>query len=205
MSDDFIPRKDELALIYCTTLANAMAAEPQRFGLGAEDVAALQAQVAEFGASLQNVDKLTAARAAEIERKRARRSSVEETVRGLVRRVHANPNVDDSVKAGAGIPARDRVRSHLSPLVPTELRVSTDARGTHHLAWKAADPGRGTRYVIEARVGAAPDFVMVANVAAHRYKHRGQKLGEPILYRVRAQRSGRTSDPSGESGVYLNP
>lgn len=203
MATDYIPRKDMLALIYCTTLANAMAVDAARYGVGAEEVAALQAQLAEFGASLQRVDRLSDERAAEVERKKKSRRDVEASVRGLVGRVHANREVTDDVKAEAGIPVHDRVRSHLSPLVPTDLGASADINGVHHLKWKAGDLGRGTQYVIEARSGAATEFTQLDVVLAPRYKHRLQQLGVPVIYRVRARRSGKESAASNEAGVYL--
>lgn len=204
MSNDFIPRRDAHALIYYTTLANAMAADPQSLGVGADVVAALQAEVAQFAASLQQVDRMQKDCAAEVARKKGLRSGVDGTVRGLLRQVHANPNVAASAKAAAGIPVHDGVRSRLSPLVPTHLVVTADVTGANHLTWKTEDPSRSTMYRIEARSGAETEFRPLDVVAAPPYVHEGQKPGAPIVYRVLARRSKKLSAPSNEAGIYAD-
>lgn len=202
MSTDFIPRSNAHAFTYYTTLANAIAVDPEQFGVGAEEVAALQARVQELGASLQRVDRLENERAAEVDRRQALSSDVEATVRDLVRRVHANPAVSDALKAAAGIPVHDRVRSHLAPVQPTHLVVTTEVSGENHLAWKTGGQGRATMDRIEARSGAETEFTLLDHTTAPRYVHRGRKPGAPIVYRVLARRSNQLSAPSNEAGIY---
>lgn len=202
MATDYIPRSNMHAYTFCTTLANAMAVEPERFGVGADEVTALQAQIQEFGASLQRIDRMEKERTAEVERRKDLRDGLEATVRDMVRRVQANAAVHEDVKAAAGIRVRDRVRSHLSPLAPTGLVVRPDVSGDNHLAWKTTGQARGTMYRIEARAGAETKFTLVDVIPGSRYVHEGQKPGAPIVYRIRARLSGQLSAPSNEAGIY---
>jgi hypothetical protein len=74
--------------------------------------------------------------------------------------------------------------------------------GTNALTGKRNGNAPGTQFVIEAMIGAATAYALVDIVTTTKYDYRNQKPGVRVVYRVRARKSGNTSDPSNQAIVY---
>ena len=88
--------------------ANAHLAE---LGLVAADVSALTAARTAWNAGLANHAATHAAARAARQTKDDARSTYQQIIRGLVRRIQASPSVDDGKRCALGIPVRDKVRT----------------------------------------------------------------------------------------------
>jgi len=110
-NDDFMPANDGEFEQFQTHFTAAVAANPAKFGVTAEDVAALQAAQATWEKAYPaHVDAQKAAAAA-TQAKDETRGNLEKVIRGLAKKIHGTPGMTNAVRAEAGLPARDGSRT----------------------------------------------------------------------------------------------
>ena len=111
MSKDYIPDPDGDFNLWQGNFITYASANAAALGLLPADMATLTAQQTNWTTGLTNhVTAQNAARAA-ADLKDNARIGLEETIRSLVRRIQANPNVTDDQRRALGITVKDEVRT----------------------------------------------------------------------------------------------
>jgi len=106
----------------------------------------------------------------------------------------------DALLDAAGLPVHDSSPSDTTPVVPAMLVCTPAGNGKNMLTWDRNGNLPRTTFDIEAKRGAATGFSHVYSVTATKYKD-ASPAGAPVIYRVRARRGARISDPSNEAGL----
>jgi hypothetical protein len=101
-----------------------------------------------------------------------------------------------------GFDADDSTPSPIGVQTPTDLTAQGASNGTNSMKFNRNDNKKGTIFIIEAKIGAATDYVMVGTTTKTSFNHTGQKPGVKAMYRVRAQRGEQFSEYSNEAVVY---
>jgi hypothetical protein len=199
---DYIAKPDTDFAAQMTALIAVLAANEAAYGMAAGAAAPLSAALDTFDTALGTANTAKAAANVAVAAKDQARNDLEGLVRPLIRQIQENPIVTDALRSDAGIPIRDTVRTTSSPVAPSDLVATADAAGTNSLRWSGAGNASGIQFVIEAKVGSAPEFSIIDVVTATSYRHTDRVPGQAVLYRVKARRGSMTSDPSNIAGVY---
>jgi hypothetical protein len=113
--------------------------------------------------------------------------------------VHSGESEFDAI--GFDPPARQRRIAE--PQTPTELSVVGYSNGVNDLKFTGNNTPNSVRYLVEAKVGDATDYVIIGVSKAQRFKHAGVTPGVKHQYRIYAQTTrGKVSDWSNEAVVY---
>jgi hypothetical protein len=111
--------------------------------------------------------------------------------------------VKDDKFAELGFGTDDSVDTPVAPLTPAELSVQGFSNGANKLKFKRNGNKQHTIFNVEAKIGNAPNFVIVGTTTTTNFNHENQTPGVKVVYRVRAQRSGgEFSEYSNEAVVY---
>ena len=87
--------------------------------------------------------------------------------------------------------------------MPTKLSVAGYSNGVNKLRFSGNNLPSSVTYIIEAKTGDSPQYVMIGTSRKQSYEHKGVRPGEPVLYRIRAQAArGMVSPYSNEAVVY---
>jgi hypothetical protein len=199
---DYIPKPDGDAVAYTDTLITALEADEVAFGILPADSLALRAAHTAFEDALNVANTKKGEAQIAVANKDTSRSGLEQALRPVVAQIQVNPVVTDANRVAAGIPIRDTTRTFSNPITPTDLVATADAAGTNSLKWSDAGNATGIQYVVEAKIGAAVEFVTVDVVTARTFRHTGRTPGQKVEYRVRARRGSAISDPSNVAVVY---
>lgn len=135
---DFIPGPDGLFDDFLKTFHDAVTADPASFGLTAADVAALGTSFTAWtGAYAAHQAAQAAAHTAAVFKDKIR-GQAEGLARGLTKKINGNTGVDNAVRAKAGLPSHDAVKTAIG--APTTRPVGRiEARGHLTLAVHYAD------------------------------------------------------------------
>ena len=101
-----------------------------------------------------------------------------------------------------GFDADDLTVSSIAVQSPADLSVKGVSNGINTLKFNRNGNKQGTIFLIEAKIGDAAEWTIVATTTKTGFEHKGQKPGVKVLYRVRAQRGEEISEPSNEAVVY---
>jgi hypothetical protein len=94
-------------------------------------------------------------------------------------------------------------RRIVEPQAPTELSVAGFSNGVNELRFTGNNEPNSVRYMIAAKVGGAPNYMIVGVTKAQRFKHVDVTPGVKYQYRIYAQTTrGRVSEWSNEAVVY---
>lgn len=120
----------------------------------------------------------------------------------MVRKIQANPSVTSDLKKKLGITAKDTNPSPINPIAPKDLLANPNANGTNKLSWDRNGNPQGTIFIIEAQEQPGLPWTFVGTTTKSVYEHTNQTPGKTLYYRVRAQRTDVTSEPSNDAVVY---
>jgi hypothetical protein len=201
---DYIPKPDGEAVAYTETLITALESDEAAYGITAAQSLALRAAHTDFENSLNVSNTKKGEAQIAVADKDTKRTALEAALRPIVAQIQVNPVVTDPLRVAAGIPIRDTVRTFSNPVTPSGLVATADAAGTNSLKWSGAGNSTGIQFVVEAKIGAAPEFSTVDVVTATTYRHTGRTPGQQVVYRVRARRGSALSDPSNVATVYAS-
>jgi hypothetical protein len=96
-----------------------------------------------------------------------------------------------------------KVRRIVTPQTPCGLSSSGFSNGVNELKFTGNNPPKSVTYIIEAKIGDSPRYVIVGISRNQRFRHIGVRPGEMHQYRIRAQSArGLVSDWSNEAVVY---
>lgn len=111
MSQDFIPSSDAEFNVFLKQLADAIIADPGSFGLTQPDVDLLQNALKLWNVAYPaHLDGQKQALAL-TEAKDKARDTAEQASRSINKKINAHPAVDNAMRASAGLPARDTVKT----------------------------------------------------------------------------------------------
>ena len=120
----------------------------------------------------------------------------------LKRTMKANADFSPDKYVEFGFDADDLTPSAIAPQTPTDLSVEGFSNGTNELKFNRNGNKSGTVFVIEAKIGDAPNYSIIGTTKKTTYRHTGQKPGVKIVYRIRAQRGDQFSEYSNEAVIY---
>ncbi len=199
---NYLPAKDADLQGWLTNFLAVVQQDAALLGLSAADVGNLQSRVTDFTTSLGSVNAGKTAFESAVAAKTSVRGLTETDVRDYVRRIQANPNVDNALKVSLGITVRSDTRSATAPATPTSLLAQPFASGVNLLEWNRNANKPGTQFVIECKPPLAEAWGFVAVTTKTRFSHTGQTPGAALLYRITAQRGDESSIPSEAVMVY---
>ena len=101
-----------------------------------------------------------------------------------------------------GLDVDDGSLTAIVPVAPTDLVVTGSSNGVNLLKWKTGGNKPRTTFIVEAKIGAAPDYVFIKATTKTRFEHKNQTPGVKALYRVKAVHADLESDCSNEAVVY---
>lgn len=179
-----------------------MTKDAEPLGFSPADVKNLEGCVTEFADSVSSVNAGKTAFEAAVAAKQTTRGLTETEVRELVRRIQANPNVDNAIRVSLGITVKSDVRTSTAPATPTDVLVQPLASGVNVLTWNRNANKPNTQFLIECKAPTADAWAFVAVTTRMRFSHTGQTPGAPFLYRITAQRAEQSSLPSEPVMVY---
>jgi hypothetical protein len=168
-------------------------------GLSVGDTDAVNAAVTSYVTNLTAVEVARDAYRSAVAEKDAAQAELIDVLREYAQAVKTNPLATPDMFASMGIvPASAPV----GPVTqPTSLSADPNSNGTCVLKWNRNGNNTRTTYVIETSTDGGP-WTWLTNTTRTRFTDPSAQPGVPRLYRVRAQRSGETSPPSSEAGIY---
>ena len=113
-----------------------------------------------------------------------------------------NSEISADKLAEIGFAPDDLTPTPIGVITPIELSVVGFSNGKNSLIFNRNGNKTGTIYNIEAKIGAATDFVIVGFTKSRNFDHKNQTPGVKSVYRIRAQRGDVFSDYSNEAVVY---
>ncbi len=196
---DFIPSPDLEYKGWITRFAKLCETNETELGLTPEQVLTIQEQSAEF----KSLCDLTFEKKKQLQgivaaKDQVRRTSTE-TARAIAKQIKANPAVGPGLLGKLGI-----VQPRTSgPLVMVKkLVVTGTSNGVNSLTWDRNGNAQGTVFLIESKLEGASDWNFVAAVTKATFQDTNQIPGQTKYYRVKASRSGKTSNPSAPAVIY---
>ncbi|KAG8526090.1 uncharacterized protein KY384_000082 [Bacidia gigantensis] len=202
MPDDYLPKGKTQLQAWLTNFGTVAGAQAVPLGLLPADLSALGAAQGTFNGSVAGVKTAKAALKSATQTELTATKTVNTTVRGIVRRIQANPAVTPTQKASLGINPRSAAKNHAPPVTPTGLTAEGFSTGVNALKWDRAGNKSNTIFVIQAQIGASLDWVEVGSKNATKFDHVGQTPGVKVAYRVLATRAGMASVPSPSVTLY---
>ena len=202
MTTDYLPKGKTQLSAWLANFNSVASAQMAPLGLTQADITALTGTTGNFNLSVAGVKTAKATLKSATQAEAVATKTVGATVRGVVRRLQANPAVTPAQKAALGINPRSAVKNHTPPVTPTGLTAEAFSTGVNTVKWNRAGNKYNTVFVVEAQVGAAAEWVEVGSVTATKFDHTGQTPGVKVAYRVVAQRAGKTSVPSSSVTLY---
>lgn len=196
---DFIPATDLGYKSWLQNFAARCEAYEIELGLTPEQVTLLKTQSSEFG-DLCNlaIQKKRELQGVVADKDYSRRVSTE-TVRAITKQIKGNAAVSPEILGSLGV-----VQPRTSgPVVPvSKLVVKGTSDGVNSLTWDRNGNAQGTVFLIESRREGSTLWNFVAAVTKTQFKDEDQIPGQTQYYRIKASRSGKTSNPCGEVIIY---
>jgi hypothetical protein len=193
---DYLPARECDLAAFVTTMLRTLEADPVGYGLDSDTLDALTAHAAYYMEAHAAAEAAKAEARARVTTKNAAKEALIEFVREVARQIQANPSVNSGMKLNAGLPAREKSHSRVSPAVPEELAVWGTAVGANELRWKPGGNKQGTLYMIQTRTSESEPWTLVDTTTKTKYRHEGQVVGQTRFYRVLAKRPMGVSPPS---------
>lgn len=201
----YLPAKDSDLQYWATNFLTVANANLPALGLVAADLTGITADKTSLDTSITNNKAKQAEAKAAADSKKSSRKKFETTARLLVRKIQANPSVTSDLKKKLGITAKDTNPTPINPIAPKDLLANPNANGTNKLSWDRNGNPQGTIFIIEAQEQPGMPWTFVGTTTKSVYEHTNQIPGKTLYYRVRAQRTDITSEPSNDAVVYANP
>jgi hypothetical protein len=202
MSNDYIPKKEDLYQDWLENFASVVSTHVQELGLTTQQVTDIGNDSTLITTSLRDIASLRDTLGGKIETKDNDIKATKARIRKIVTQIQGNPNVTVILKRQLRLNTHETPRTNTPPVTPLGLQAEPFINGTNLLTWKAGDNKPNTRYVIEYRVGNTGAYSYLANTTATKYSHTGQTLGVLVWYRVRAERRKLASDWTEGESVY---
>lgn len=112
----------------------------------------------------------------------------------------ANPGIAPELKGKLGMKVAPTPPTPVK--TPVQLSALALSTGRNILKWKRGGNSKSVVYVVEAKFGLSPNWMMIGQTSSLKYIDLGRTPGEMITYRVRAERGGVASDTSNLAPVY---
>lgn len=198
----YLPSKDSDLQFWATNFLSVANANLASLGLVADDLKNVTTDKTSFDTAVTNNKTKQAEAKSAAESKKNARKKFETDTRFLVRKIQANPAVTSDLKKKLGITVKDSSPSPTNPVTPIDLLANPNANGTNKLSWDRNGNPQGTIFIIEAQEKPGMPWVLVGTTTKSTFDHTKQTPGKTQYYRIRAQRTDVTSEPSNEAVVY---
>ncbi|MBS1797637.1 MAG: fibronectin type III domain-containing protein [Acidobacteria bacterium] len=163
------------------------------------DIDAMRARLAEKIGIRQSTREAAAAAVVDLDETA---DEAAEMVGSLSAGFKSNRAISSEMFEMLGLDARAANRSTVHAVAPADLVVDGRSNGVNYLKWKSGGNKSRTTYVIEAKFGAAHEYVFVKAQTRTRFEHKNQTPGVRVFYRVKAVRADEESVYSNEAVVY---
>lgn len=116
--------------------------------------------------------------------------------------IKSNKAIPESLIELLGLDANDNSLTPIVPVAPTDLVAEGRSNGINYLRWKSGGNKPRTTYIVEAKIGDAPNYVFVTVSTKLRFEHKNQTPGVRVFYRVKAVHGDLESPFSNEAVIY---
>lgn len=200
MASENMPVKDLELQVWATNFATIAAANATDLGLTTAQTTLMTTYATLYSTKMTAVNVAKNAAKTAVTEKNGARGLVTDLFGGYAKAILANPDVTDGLKNELGMTVGPTSPTAVSE--PIDLVANPKPTGTVNLKWKRGDNSPSVSFVIEARFGLSPNWVMIGQTQRQDFKDTGRVPGEMISYRVIAQRGGVSSDPSNSTTIY---
>lgn len=194
------PTKDANLGVWLANFADVAAANATDLGLTAPQIDQITDLAALYKTKLTAVNTAKNLYRSAVISKDEVRKGASDLMGFYAKSILANPGIAPELKAKLGM--------KVAPTPPTPVCAPTDpwamglATGRNILKWKRGGNSKSVTYVVEAKFGLSPNWVMIGQTSSLKFIDRGRTPGEMITYRIRAERGGVSSEPSALAVVY---
>ncbi len=202
MSEQYLPSNDAQYAAWLTNFHTVAAANATELGLGTGDLLAIQTSLTNINAAIANDTAARAASKAATQTKKETRRGSNDIVRGYARSIQADSDVSDGLRTALGLPVHKQPAGPVTPVQPAALVATPVATGVNILKWKHGGNAPGAVYVVEASTPGVGAWTLVGVSTKTRFDHEGVTPGQPLMYRVWAQRGDMQSVASNQAIVY---
>lgn len=202
MANTFYPVNDAEFAVWLANLVNKAAFYSHELNLTNEQIGSLQNKLAAFNSNIAVKQQKKEESIAQTALVMLERKDLNKEIGLLNNGFKAIGNLAPNILEEIGLNINDHNFTTSPPSAPTDLVVTGTSDGTNHLKWKRNASRNRVTYIIEAKIGISPDWVMVDAVTSSRYEHRNQTPGVKAQYRVRAKRAEFESGCSNTAVVY---
>jgi hypothetical protein len=144
---------------------------------------------------------LDAAAAAKVELKQTVKD-VTDLIGSLNNGFKSNRAISDALIELLGLDADENPLTAITPVAPVDLVVEGRSNAINYVKWKSGGNNSRTTYILEAKIGAANEYIFVKALTKQRFEHKNQTPGVRALYRVKAIHGELESAYSNEAVVY---
>lgn len=197
----YYPQEQSELANWARLLAAQAAVHAAAAGLPPALVASLDASADAYRAALTaHQEAVSLAQSKRAAKDDARRALLE-NVRQVHNLMRSNPALEPSLLAQLGFPLPQPWRRAAPLYTPEGVVATADGMGTATLRWQRAGNTRGALFIVE-RARENGDWEPVGFGAGTRLRLAGLPVGVRQMFRVRATRDGRSSEPSAVVVVY---
>ncbi len=200
MPSENIPRSDPSLGIWLTNFATIAAANATDLGLTTAQTAAMTAAASNYNAKLTAANTAKNRQRSAVQVKNNARTAALDLFGPTAKTILANPEVEANLKVDLGMTVAPTPPAPVS--TPIDLSATAYSNGATILIWKRGANAKSVSYVIEAKIGLAPNWTIVGTTQRVKFTDEGRTPGQMITYRVSAVRGGVQSLPSNEAVVY---
>ena len=200
-ANSYLPNKDDELDHWLTNFNTVAATNQTGLPLTILEINTSENATDDFSAALNNVVTTRAAAKMATMNKDDKRKIAVATVRAMVKKIQADPNVADALKLELGITIPVSRPKPLPVFAPANAVASIQAGGVVQLVWDANGNAPGAVYTIEMSLGTADNWNVVNAQTATRYLDTEAPLGTVMYYRIKAQRNTRVSAYSNNAMV----
>ena len=200
MPSDNMPTKELDLGVWVTNFAEVAVANATALGLTTTQTGQLTTFAGLYNTRLTDANTAKVAAKSAVVAKNSIRDVTINLFSGYAKSILASPDVVPELKSELGMNPEVTPKTPLS--APVDLSALAYSTGKNTLKWKRGVNSRTVIFVIEAKFGLSPNWVILGQTQRVTYNDFGRTPGEMITYRVYAERGGAQSDYSNQAVVY---
>ncbi|HEX8367191.1 MAG TPA: hypothetical protein VF604_01370 [Pyrinomonadaceae bacterium] len=204
MPSNYYPSGNAEFLIWLENFITVADANKAAFGFTAADIAELQAFRDELTQKVNDKTAKQEAAKASVTAMNQTRRAVNEKIGVHNKVLKTNKTLDASLLESLGLTVNGANSTPIVPVAPTDLFVEGRSNGINYLRFKRSGNKAAVNFIIEAKIGAATQFIFVTVTKKTRFEHKNQTPGVRVVYRVKAMHGDSESTYSNDAIVYNN-
>jgi hypothetical protein len=202
MAKTYYPTNDAEFAIWLANFSNKSTANKSALGITGDQLTALETGLAEFNSDLALKQQKKEESTSQTSKVRSSRKKLNKLVGKLNTAFKSKEEVSGELLEELGLDSKDSNLNASTAGTPSDLVVTGTSDGINHLKWNRGNNKQGTMFIIEAKIGDSPGFVIVDAVTSSFYEHTNQAPGVKTQYRIKAKRGEIISGYSNVGVVY---